>query len=406
MRNILIESLRNKPVSQWQVEIVERKGKGHPDSICDAIMEEVSRALSREYQRRFGRIFHYNVDKGLLVAGEVERKLGGGRIVKPMRIIFGDRATEKVDSQVVPVQDIAVAAAKEWIKNNLRFVDPDTAVEYQNEIHAGSTALAAIFREPRELLGANDTSAAVGYAPMTETESLVLEMERHLNSETFKKIHPETGEDVKVMGFRGRKKLFLTVAMPFIDRYIDSEAGYYRKKKEVLQHMTEFANSKQGSLSRIVVDYNTLDREGEGMSGMYLTVLGTSAEDADSGQVGRGNRVNGVIALNRPASAEAAAGKNPVSHVGKIYNVLAHRIANEIYTGEGLEGKIREVYIWLCSEIGLPIDQPKIASAQLILERGVTIHSVANKVQEIIDFELTNIGEFVKDLEKGKYTLY
>ena len=100
---------------------------------------------------------------------------------------------------------------------------------------------------------------------------------------------------------------------------------------------------------------------------MYLSVLGTSAEDADSGQVGRGNRVNGVISLNRPMGTEAAAGKNPVSHVGKIYNILTHKIANDIY--QKTKG-IKEVYIWMCSQIGQPIDQPKIISAQLILEKG------------------------------------
>ena len=60
------------------VEVVERKGLGHPDSICDAIMEEISLALSREYMEQFGVILHHNIDKGLLVAGEVERKFGGG----------------------------------------------------------------------------------------------------------------------------------------------------------------------------------------------------------------------------------------------------------------------------------------------------------------------------------------
>ena len=66
-------------------------------------------------------------------------------------------------------------------------------------------------------------------------------------------------------------------------------------------------------------------RHDRGAGGMYLTVLGTSADGADGGQVGRGNRVNGLISLHRPMSTEAAAGKNPVSHVGKIYNLLAHR---------------------------------------------------------------------------------
>jgi S-adenosylmethionine synthetase len=88
---------------------------------------------------------------------------------------------------------------------------------------------------------------------------------------------------------------------------------------------------------------------------MYLSVLGTSADDADSGAVGRGNQVNGIIALHRPRGSEAAAGKNPVSHVGKIYSVLTHLLADQIYTQ--VSG-VREVVVWLCSRIGDPVDRP------------------------------------------------
>lgn len=134
------------------------------------------------------------------------------------------------------------------------------------------------------------------------------------------------------------------------------------------------------------------------MGGIYLTVTGTSAEDADSGQVGRGNRVNGIIPLNRPVSSEAAAGKNPVSHVGKIYNVLSHRIASEIYMNVP---DLREVYVWLLSQIGEPIDQPKIAAAQVIMEKG-SIGSVEKEINEVIDKELANIREFCMELAYGR----
>lgn len=41
------------------------KGKGHPDSVCGAVAEAVSLALSREYQAAFGRILHHNTDKAI-----------------------------------------------------------------------------------------------------------------------------------------------------------------------------------------------------------------------------------------------------------------------------------------------------------------------------------------------------
>ncbi len=395
MRNIEIEELGATPITERKVEVVERKGLGHPDYICDSIMNQVSVELCGAYLERFGAIMHHNIDKGMLVAGEVKTKFGGGVILKPMRIIFGDRATFEVEGEFIDVNNIAIDTAKKWIGENLRFVNADS-IEYQVEIAHGSAELTDIFRRQDTVLGANDTSAAVGYAPMTPTESLVLETERYLNSPDLKRGFPESGEDIKVMGLRVGNKLNLTVADPLVDRFIGSEAEYFRKKDELIEEIITFASGHSELETSVLL--NTLDREGRGMNGIYLTVTGTSAEDADSGQVGRGNRVNGIIPLNRPVSSEAAAGKNPVSHVGKIYNVLSHRIANEIYVNVP---DIREVYVWLLSQIGEPIDQPKIAAAQVIMERG-DVGSVRDEINEVIDRELSNIQEFCMELAKGK----
>lgn len=395
MRNIEIEELGATPITERKVEVVERKGLGHPDYICDSIMNQVSVELCKEYMQRFGAIMHHNIDKGMLVAGEVKTKFGGGVILKPMRLIFGDRATFEVEGESIDVNTIAVDAAKQWLSDNLRFVNADS-IHYQVELAKGSAELTDIFKRKDAILGANDTSAAVGYAPMTPTETLVLETERFLNSPDFKKRFPESGEDIKVMGLRNRSELHLTVADPLVDRFIESEAAYFRKKDELLEEIKTYAAERTSFETSVYL--NTLDREGRGMGGIYLTVTGTSAEAADSGQVGRGNRVNGIIPLNRPVSSEAAAGKNPVSHVGKIYNVLSHRIASEIYTNVP---DIKEVYVWLLSQIGEPIDQPKIVAAQVIMERG-SLEDVEKEMNEVIDSELANIQEFCMELAYGK----
>ncbi len=395
MRNIVIEELGAPPITERRVEVVERKGLGHPDYICDSIMNNVSVELCKEYLRRFGAIMHHNIDKGMLVAGEVKTKFGGGVILKPMRLIFGDRATFEVEGEAVDVNDIAITSAKRWINENLRFVDAESII-YQVELAKGSAELTDIFKRKDKILGANDTSAAVGYAPMTPTETIVLETEQYLNSREFKRRFPESGEDVKVMGLREKNELHLTIADPLMDRFVEGEAEYFRKKEELLEEIKAYVEER--TELDVSIFLNTLDREGRGMGGIYLTVTGTSAEDADSGQVGRGNRVNGIIPLNRPVSSEAAAGKNPVSHVGKIYNVLSHRIANEIYTNVP---DIKEVYVWLLSQIGEPIDMPKIAAAQVIMERG-SLEDVEKEVNEVIDDELANIQEFCMELAYGR----
>jgi len=398
LRNIEIEELSATPIAERKVEVVERKGIGHPDYICDSIMNQVSVELSKEYIKRFGTVMHHNIDKGMLVAGEVKTKFGGGVILKPMRLIFGDRATFEVDGEFIDVGSIAIDTAKQWLKDNLRFVNPE-ALEYQVEIAHGSAELTDIFKRKDTVFGANDTSAAVGYAPMTATESIVLEIEKYMNSPDFKERFPVSGEDIKVMGLRAGADLYLTIADSLIDTFIESEEDYFRKKDELLEDIKTYVSERTELKPSVFL--NTLDREGRGMGGIYVTVTGTSAEDADSGQVGRGNRVNGIIPLNRPVSSEAAAGKNPVSHVGKIYNVLSHRIANEVYLNVP---DIKEVYVWLLSQIGEPIDQPKIAAAQVIMEEG-SLDSVKKEIDEVIDRELANIQEFCMDLAYGKVPL-
>jgi len=298
LRNILINGLEQIPLEQQKLEIVERKGLGHPDSICDYIMDDLSVNLSREYLRKFGVIMHHNVDKSLLVAGEVEMKFGGGLVEEPMRLIFGDRATVKVDRVEIPIKEISVQTAKEWFKKNLRFVDPEKHVKYQVELKPGSAGLTDIFKRKGRLLGANDTSAAVGYAPMTRTETIVFETERYVNSDDFKKKFPASGEDVKVMGFRKNKELNLTLSMAFVDQFVESEKDYFKKKAEIFEEINRFVKENT-DFEKITVNLNTLDVAGRGIDGIYLTVLGTSADGADSGQVGRGNRVNGLISLNR-----------------------------------------------------------------------------------------------------------
>jgi S-adenosylmethionine synthetase len=402
MRNIMVNSSKRTPLEKQQIEIVERKGVGHPDSICDAIMDQVSVGLSKAYLDKFETIMHHNADKSLLVAGNVECRFGGGIVNEPMLLIFGDRATFEFEGESIPVEEIAIQRAKDWLKKNLRFVDPEDHMKYQVELKPGSQGLTDIFKRNECMMGANDTSAAVGYAPMTRTENMVLEMERYVNSKDFKKRFPESGEDVKVMGYRNGDNLELIIAMAFVDRFIDSEKDYMKKKADIHADVQHFANAK-GTFEKVNVHVNTLDLEGRGVDGIFLTVLGTCADGADSGQVGRGNKVNGVISLNRPIGTEAAAGKNPVSHVGKIYNALTHQIARSVCDEVS---EVEETYIWLLSNIGKPIDQPAIAAAQVVLTSGTSLDEVRNRITEVIDGELAEIEDFCKQLIHGKISIY
>jgi S-adenosylmethionine synthetase len=400
---ILVEAFKGKPITEQSVEIVERKGKGHPDYICDAVMDAISIALCNHYMSEFGTIFHHNIDKGLLVAGRTEKKFGGGGIVCPMELVIGDRATSWVQSRKLPVKELALVTAKRWFQENLRFVDPERDVKYKCALHEGSEELKDIFSRQGEVRRANDTSAALGYYPLSPTEQVVLEVERHLNSKEFKERFPETGEDVKVMGLRKAKSLDVTVAMPLLCRSVFSEEEYFIQKGLIQEEIQGFLDKyKDLGFRDVTFHYNTLDEPGRGLGGVYLSLLGTSAEDADSGQVGRGNRVNGLISMNRPMGTEAAAGKNPVSHVGKIYNVLAHKMAKKIYRKS--DG-VKEVHVLLMSRIGSPIDKPMMASAQVLLEKGKRLKDISHKIKDIMEGDFRHINSLCLELSQGKHPI-
>ena len=395
---MILESSRIPP-AQEAVEIVERKGLGHPDTICDAVMEAVAVQLAQAYLKTCGRVLHFNADKGMLVAGQVACRFGGGSVLTPMRLVMGDRATFEWKNKRIPVKEIAEQAAYTWFKRYLPRIKPLKDLECQVELKPASEELRSVAERPREAV-ANDTSATVGYAPLTPTERLVFQVEQFLNSRSFKKEFPDTGEDVKVLAVRNGRDLNITVAMPFLAPSIRSESQYFKRKALVERVLMNFVTRKSGAGFSPQVFLNVLDRPGAGEAGAYLTLLGTSAEAGDSGEVGRGNRVCGIISLRRPASAEAAAGKNPMAHVGKIYNVLAQVLAENIH--KNVRG-LQDVTVWITSQIGHPISSPQSVVVEVIPASGTTLAAVRPQIQREVRQAFAHMKSFCRALTRGRY---
>jgi S-adenosylmethionine synthetase len=368
-----------QPVWQRPIEYVERKGLGHPDSICDSVMEAAAKALRDEYQKTFGRVLHHNLDKALLVAGQSQPRLAGGRIVRPMQIIAGDRAVSQCQDKTIPVDEIVEAAVLSWMDENLRLVDPRQHVKFRSEIQPGSAELVGIFDRPLPV--ANDTSAAVGFAPLSETEQVVLGVEHYINSPSFKQRFPVAGEDVKVMAVRRNRRLQLTIAIAMVDRYVASIEDYFEQKAALRAELIHHVRNTLQTVDDVDLAINTLDDRERGESGLYLTVIGTSAESGDGGEVGRGNAVNGLISLGRPTSNEAAAGKNSVCHVGNIYNHLSFKIAAAVIEEIPV---VQEAYVWLCSQIGRAIDDPWSVAVDCTLTPGVTLADVRADIEAVL----------------------
>ncbi len=401
VRNIVVEEMVRTPVEMQKVELVERKGIGHPDSIADGIAEAVSRALSREYIKRYGIILHHNTDQVEVVGGRAYPRFGGGEVIRPIYILLSGRAVELVDREEFPVHQVAIKAAKEYLTKAVRHLDLEHHVVIDSRIGQGSVDLVGVFNKARKnpIPLANDTSFGVGYAPLSETERIVLETEKLLNSEKFKKKWPAVGEDIKVMGLRKGDEIDLTIAAAIVDSEVDNPDDYMAVKEAIHDAAWEIVEAHTERPTKVYV--NTADDPKNGL--YYITVTGTSAESGDDGSVGRGNRVNGLITPNRHMSMEAAAGKNPVSHVGKIYNLLSMLIANDI--AEQVEG-VEEVYVRILSQIGRPIDEPLIASVQIIPKKGYSVELLQKPAYEIANEWLANITKVQKMILDGKLNVF
>jgi S-adenosylmethionine synthetase len=396
-RNISVEQLNKVPTHKSDVEIVERKGIGHPDSICDGIAEAVSRELSKYYLKEYGKVLHHNTDQLEAVGGQSRPKYGGGKIIEPSYIILSGRATSQVNGEQIPVKSISISATKKFLAQNFKHINIDTDVIIDSMIGHGSVDLTGLFNIGK--LKANDTSFGVGFAPFSDTEKLVLATEKYINGD-LKKTLPAVGYDVKVMGFREKNTINLTIAAAFVDKYVKDHAEYTNIKQELKSKALD--NAVKLTDKKVQVFVNTGDSDEDKVE--YLTVTGLSMENGDDGSVGRGNRVNGLITPYRAMSMEAAAGKNPVTHVGKLYNVLANMIADDVVKEAG--GDIEEVLVRIVSQIGREISDPHVASVQAIYANGVSPSKYEGKIRSITDARLAKITDLTNMFVEGKLSVF
>lgn len=399
-RNIAVEGITQTLTAKREVEIVERKGIGHPDSVSDGIAESVSRALSRYYLKEYGKILHHNTDQVEVVGGQSNPMFGGGKVLEPTYILLSGRATTKVGNDRIPFKSIAIKATREFLNSNFKHLDLDSDVMIDCRIGHGSVDLTEIYDTSK--MRANDTSFGVGFAPFTDTERLVYETERYLNGPALKAKLPAIGYDIKVMGFRQGGTINLTVAAAYVDKFVKDDPEYFSVKSELKELITKNAAKITNEPVKIFV--NTADDENGKGTGHYLTVTGMSMENGDDGSVGRGNRVTGLITPYRPMSMEAAAGKNPVTHVGKLYNVLSNMIAQDIVKEH--PGDVQEVHVRIVSQIGRRIDDPHVASIQVIYADNADQSKIKNNIRNLADDRLANIGNLTNLFVEGKVSVF
>ncbi len=349
------------------VEFVERKGTGHPDTICDHLAEELARELASQYLAHTGVVQHFNVDKAILAAGAVEVGYGGGEHTRPSRLVLVGKADSLQEWRPDP-EDLAVR-----YKAKLLELLPDaTAEAFDVEVwlNQSSTDLATVVnKRDDDTPLANDTSFAAVSSPRSAVEQTVYAVERHLNSDEFRSVQP-VGRDIKVMGARVDGSAHVTVACPVLARRVHNRTEYDEVIDAVRDEVATIATGYLGD--GVAVKVNQADQE----NSPYLTLTGTSAEAGDDGQVGRGNRFGGLITPYRPMSLEAAAGKNPFAHVGKTYHAVAADIASRLSAETG----ITESTIRMLSSIGRSVADPETVHIEKVGDADpATIEQIATE---------------------------
>ncbi|RQP27758.1 methionine adenosyltransferase [Burkholderia ubonensis] len=367
-------------------EMCEHKGVGHPDSMCDGAVEAAARALGRAYLDSYGAVQHFNIDKALLVGGTSEPKFGGGRVTQNMRFIVAGPVTALESGLPEAVVRQAII---DYLTGPLK-LDADL-VEVIPMLRASAPNLQRVnYRNVVPL--ANDTSFGVGYAPLSRLERCVLNVAEALRSQEMRDAFPSIGLDFKVMGHRVGGHMHVTLALAFVDSRVRDPADYFARKAAVESAIAMRVGDVCG------LRCNTLDdRSARDEKGLYLTVTGFSAEQGDDGEVGRGNRVNGLITPGRPMSLEAVAGKNPAAHVGKLYNVLARQLAECVLADT--VGAVH-VTVRLLSAIGCRIDEPQLAAVDVGAPDGLS-DTQCRRIQERVAYELHRLPALTRKLIDG-----
>lgn len=393
-RNIVVTAAAGQPVAEQPVEMVERKGLGHPDSLCDGIAEQIARDYACWCESRFGAQLHHNFDKVQIVAGQTAVAFGAGEMIRPIRVQIAGRGSDVTpDGRPVPMQLIAIQAARDYLRATLRHLNPDRHCVIDCFAGSGAGELVRVVSQ----VTANDTSFGVAHWPLSPLERLVLDTADFLNRDLITRF--PIGEDIKVMGLRCDGRVQLTCAVPFLCTHVFMLHQYRELKAEVRSALQVAASEWTDGAPAVLV--NAADDEDAGA--IYLTLTGTSAECGDDGAVGRGNRVTGLITPLRPVSLEAAAGKNAISHAGKLYNVLALKLAQAIVAAVP---EVWEANVLLLSQIGRPLDQPQVATAVVRTADGDVSDEMAREVTAVMDYQFETLDSLRDALVAGELRVF
>lgn len=339
MKNIHIAETQCDP-SRDEFEVVERKGIGHPDSIADIIAESFSNHYSNYCLENYGKVLNHWFDKVLISGGEAIINPGFFEQRKKPRVYLFGKITKIVDFEPIlkKLFEDVVQDTFRRIFGISRELMPQIQIDTNSGVGTDHTenyyTLSKYNGDSYKDIISNDTVFCNGYYNYSKLERFVVDLENYINSVEFKIKFSQTGFDVKILAKRQFNNVNMTICIPFLAEKTESWNVYSEIKNLIKNDLDIFC--KKYGWDSVKIYLNTKDVEDRG----YLTVFGSALDKGDFGVVGRGNRYSGFISANRAETQEAYSGKNPITHSGKIYTVLCHRIARRIFSVTGVPTKI------------------------------------------------------------------
>ncbi|GAA3733325.1 methionine adenosyltransferase [Salinactinospora qingdaonensis] len=369
------------------VEVVERKGIGHPDTLADGIAELASIRYSRHCLKVAGAVLHHNLDKVAVLGGRAAFTEADGSYDRPLRVVIGGRVSTSFAGHPLPVREILEQAALD----HLRAVLPGFG-RVQLEIRHESTDSSRFphWFTPRGLHDlperpkafSNDTAYLVGSAPRTTTETITL------LTEAFFHRYPWAGSDIKALTVRDGDTFTITVCIPGLAGQLTSSAEFDDVVTAATGELTAVLEHRLPGRVRVVC--STRGSRSSPLSRQYFTLSGSAVDYGEDGLVGRGNARSGVISGSHLAGNEATFGKNPAYHVGKVGGWLADTAARAVAAEFG---PCRIALLW---RNGAAYDQPASIEITTAEEAPTEV------IEELVRLTLART-DWMEDLLSGRY---
>jgi S-adenosylmethionine synthetase len=328
--------------AQLPVEVVERKGIGHPDTLADALAERMSVAYARHCRDQFGAVLHHNLDKLYLRGGHARTDLGTFEMTQPTVLLIGGRVSTRFAGCRLDHRGLFEQVATDYLGTVLPHFDSGKWLRIEHAT-TDRSRYPTWFRpqglsdlpELHDPTGSDTVAVTAGW-PLTPAERIVLAVERYLNREATGPRYTHLGQDIKVMAYRHGRRLSLTLNVAVHAAAAATPDAYDALLTALEEELLTVANDVAAGEIDVVLQLNTSRTNPHRGKRQYVLGSGSCLEFGEEGFVGRGNGASGLIAVHRPKSVEAPFGKNPTYHSGKVYTLYAEEIARSIHTALGV----------------------------------------------------------------------